>query len=240
MLKQMGVSLEMGERGGAHEVKLVPASRPLRPLQLVIPGDFSSAAFWIALAVLGGGGSGLRLEGVGLNPRRTGLLRVLDAMGVWVEAKVQGEPGGEPVGDLLASPAEPRGADLPPEWVPSLLDEIPVIACLAARASGQTRIRGAGELRLKESDRLRTISSNLQRLGVTCGETRDGLEIEGTSRPLSGRVVTGGDHRIAMAFGVLAALRGNRIEIDDPGCVEVSYPGFWRELARVTSNELRS
>ena len=113
-----------------------------------------------------------------------------------------------------------------------MIDELPLLACVGARAKGTTEIRGAAELRVKESDRITTVVSNLRAIGATASELPDGLVVTGSSVPLRGRVITHGDHRIAMAFGVLGALPGNEIEIDDPACVAVSYPDFWTDLAR--------
>jgi len=117
--------------------------------------------------------------------------------------------------------------------IASLIDEIPMLAVLAARAEGTTVVRGAAELRVKESDRIAAVVSNLRAIGVEAHELPDGLVVQGTDAPLAGHVRTHGDHRIAMAFGTLGATRGCEITLDDPGCVSVSYPGFWEELARV-------
>jgi 3-phosphoshikimate 1-carboxyvinyltransferase len=117
--------------------------------------------------------------------------------------------------------------------VPTLIDEIPAIAAMAARAEGATQIRGAAELRVKESDRIASLCRNLSAVGVNTSELPDGLKIEGSAEALLGKAESQGDHRIAMAFGVLGALPGNQIGIDDRAIVQVSYPGFWEELARV-------
>ena len=117
--------------------------------------------------------------------------------------------------------------------VPSMIDELPLLACVAARAAGQTVIEGASELRVKESDRIAAVVEGLRAIGVDAEERPDGLSVVGGSRPLRGRVRTHGDHRLAMAFGVLGALPGNDVDVDDRECVAVSYPEFWRDLARV-------
>ena len=114
-----------------------------------------------------------------------------------------------------------------------MIDELPLLACVAARAEGTTEITGAGELRVKESDRIATVVANLRTLGADAEELADGLRVTGSDRPLRGHVVTHGDHRLAMAFGVLAALPENAITIDDPACAVVSFPGFWEQLASV-------
>jgi 3-phosphoshikimate 1-carboxyvinyltransferase len=118
-----------------------------------------------------------------------------------------------------------------------LIDEIPILACVASRAAGTTVIRGAQELRVKESDRIAALHANLVALGISSRELPDGLEIEGGGRALSGVVETRGDHRIAMAFGVLGAVPGNTIAVDDTSCAQVSYPGFWDELTRIALPE---
>jgi 3-phosphoshikimate 1-carboxyvinyltransferase len=114
-----------------------------------------------------------------------------------------------------------------------MVDELPMLACLATRASGTTEITGADELRVKESDRIAAVVSNLRAIGAEAEELPDGMRVIGSSKPLAGHVTTHGDHRLAMAFGVLGAVRGNAIEIDDRECVKVSYPGFWDDLGRV-------
>ena len=114
-----------------------------------------------------------------------------------------------------------------------MIDELPLLACLATRAEGETEITGAGELRVKESDRIAAVVANLKAIGADAEERPEGMVIRGSDRPLRGQVVTHGDHRLAMAFGVLGAVTGNAIEIDDRDCVSVSYPGFWSDLERV-------
>jgi 3-phosphoshikimate 1-carboxyvinyltransferase len=237
MLRAMGarVAGEPVERG--VRVSCEPPAGPLKPIDLSVPGDFSAAAFWLALAVLGGCGDEVRVEGVGLNPGRTGFLRALQAMGASCDVVTTHDEAGEPVGDAAARPSTLRGAEIAPEWVPSLIDEIPILACVASRAVGTTVIRGARELRVKESDRIAALHSNLVSLGVSSRELPDGLEIEGGGGALRGTVEARGDHRIAMAFAVLGAVPGNSIAVDDRTCVQVSYPGFWEELARVARPE---
>jgi len=121
-----------------------------------------------------------------------------------------------------------------PAAVPSLIDELPMIACVAARAEGETRVTGAAELRVKESDRIAVMVKNLRAVGADAEELPDGFVVRGSDRPYRGRIETHGDHRIAMAFGVLGAVGDSAIEVDDRDCVNVSYPGFWSDLARVS------
>ena len=139
---------------------------------------------------------------------------------------------GESIATVVVAPGVVRGITLDPARVPSMVDELPLLACMAALAEGETLITGAAELRVKESDRIATVVSNLRAVGAEAEELPDGMRI--TGRPgasFRGHVTTHGDHRIAMAFGVLGAASGNAITIDDPACVDVSFPGFWTTLA---------
>jgi 3-phosphoshikimate 1-carboxyvinyltransferase len=206
----------------------------IRVLDTAVPGDPSSAAFFAALAALADGGQ-LRLVGVCVNETRTGFLTQLRRMGASVIEDNKRLEGGEWVADLVVSPGRLVAATVGENEVPAMIDELPLLACLAARAEGETVITGASELRAKESDRITAVVDNLRALGATVSELIDGMRIVGSDRPLRGRVVTHGDHRLAMAFSVLGAARGNDIEIDDRDCVAVSYPGFWRDLERVRS-----
>jgi 3-phosphoshikimate 1-carboxyvinyltransferase len=199
-----------------------------------VPGDPSSAAFFAGLAAIADDGE-LRLEGVCVNETRIGFLDQLRRMGVTVLETNRRLEGGEWVADLVISPGELCGGSVAEHDVPSMVDELPLLACLATRATGETIITGASELRVKESDRIAATVANLRAVGATADEMPDGMRIQGSAARLHGRVVTHGDHRLAMAFGILGAATGNAIEIDDPECVTVSYPGFWRDLARVTS-----
>lgn len=206
-----------------------PASGQLQPLQITVPSDPSSASFMAALAALADEGA-MELPDVCLNPTRTGFFQALRLMGALVETHGTRLEGGEELGTVTVRPSGLRGIDLPVDDVPSMIDELPLLACVAARAEGITRVSGAAELRVKESDRIATVVSNLRAIGAEAEEAPDGFAVTGSDRPLGGRVRTLGDHRIAMAFGVLAAIPGNEIEIDDPSCVSVSYPSFWDDL----------
>lgn len=210
----------------------VPPAQTIKPADVKVPADPSSAAFFVALAQLADGGE-IRLSDVCLNPTRTGFLEVLRRMGATLEMIHLREDGGEQVGTIIAVPSRLRGTEIVPKEVPALIDELPLFACVAARAEGESVVHGASELRVKESDRIATIVRNLQTLGVTAEEFPDGFRIVGNKNPLRGRIETQGDHRLAMSFGILGALSGNQIEVDDPACVAVSYPDFWNELARV-------
>ncbi|HEX8273207.1 MAG TPA: 3-phosphoshikimate 1-carboxyvinyltransferase [Longimicrobiaceae bacterium] len=229
MLRGLGVPVAVEEVDGGWRVELPAHGGPLPPLDLRVPGDPSSAAFFAALALLAGEGE-LLVRGVGVNPTRTGIFRVLARMGGFVEMHGAREEGGEPVADLLVRPARLLATEVGGAEIPWLIDEVPVLAVLAARAEGETRITGASELRVKESDRIAVLVENLRALGVEAEELPDGLAVRGSDRPLRGRVRTAGDHRIAMAFGVLAALPDSDVQVDDPGCADVSFPGFWSLL----------
>lgn len=236
LLAAAGAPIEVRSSGPGPRVSLRAGREAwdgiLSPLDLDVPGDPSSAAFLIAAAATSG--EPLTVEGVSLNETRTGFLDVLERMGMEIERHPKGRTAGEPAGDLVARPGPLAPFEIGPEEVPRLLDEVPVLGVLAARAQGISRLRGAEELRVKESDRLSLMARNLRALGVTCRELPDGLEITGTRERLEGRVVTGGDHRIAMAFGALGLDPASSVEVDDPGCVEISYPGFWEELRRLS------
>ncbi|MBX6363647.1 MAG: 3-phosphoshikimate 1-carboxyvinyltransferase [Gemmatimonadetes bacterium] len=229
MLRAMGATVQTARVDGLHAARVLPAER-LEPLDLRIPGDFSSAAFVAAMALLGG--RPVRVRGVGMNPGRTGLLNVLERMGAGVVVDNRAERSGEPVGDVHAHATPLRATSVGADEIPAMIDEVPILAILAARAEGETRITGADELRVKESDRIAALVSNLRQVGVEAEELPDGLVVRGTDAPLAGRVRTHGDHRIAMAFGVLGALPGNDIVVDDRDCVAVSFPGFWDVLRR--------
>lgn len=233
LLQAMGAPLEFGpaEEGARASLEAAPDGHRLRPLELTVPGDASSAAFLAAAGLLGE--RPVRLPGVGLNPTRAGFLEVLQEMGAGLEVRESGTEAGEPVGEVRVEPSRLEPFEIDGRLVPRLLDEIPVLAVLAARARGTSTVRGAEELRVKESDRLALLADNLERIGVDCRERDDGLEVRGTDAPLRGRIRTGGDHRMAMAFGILRGLPDCRVEVDDPACVEVSYPGFWSDLDRL-------
>ena len=231
MLRARGVPVTVQRVGAAHEAAIEPVLR-LAALDVTVPGDFSAAAFFIALGALGGG-PGVRVLETGVNPTRTGMLPVLARMGAHVAIENERDASGEPVADLVARPTKLQATDIAAAEVPALIDEIPILAVLAARADGTTRIRGAAELRVKETDRIRALVHNLRALGVDVDEAEDGMTITGTQRPLRGKVRTFGDHRIAMAFAVLGATRNAEIEIDDPGIVAISFPAFWEQL-RIT------
>lgn len=217
----------------ATSVAVAGGSRP-RPADLTVPGDVSSAAF-LVLAALILPGSEVRIEGVLLNPLRTAYLDVLRAMGGDLEWGVERDDP-EPVGWIEARSSRLTGVFVPPERLPGLVDEVPVLAVAGAFAEGRTTISGAAELRVKESDRLAALASGLRRLGGTVEERPDGLVVDG-GRPLAGAAVeTFGDHRIAMALWVAGLAASGETRLDDAGCVGVSFPEFPAIVARATGD----
>jgi len=206
-------------RGGSH----------LEGTHLTIPGDISSAVFFMVAASLLPG-SRVHLPFTGINPRRTGILTVLHAMGADIAIEVD-HAGAEPAADLTVSSAPLRGIEIDdPAVVSSIIDEIPALAVAATQAEGVTTIRGAGELRMKESDRIESIVSNLRALGARIDAHEDGFTVEGPT-PLRGAAVDSrGDHRIAMAMTVAALVAQGNTEIDCAEAADVSYPGFYNDL----------
>jgi 3-phosphoshikimate 1-carboxyvinyltransferase len=230
MLAAMGAEVWTNDEA----VLLSPTTR-LAPLDLEVPGDPSSAAFFAALSALATSGD-LLLRHVGVNETRTGFFAALREMGASVELKDAVRESGEWVADVATGAgATLHGITVGGEAIPTLIDELPLLACIAAYADGETRVTGAAELRVKESDRIAAVVGNLRQLGADAEELPDGFVVRGTRPVLRGRVTTHGDHRLAMAFGVLGALPGNEVAVDDSDCVAVSYPRFWSDLERVTS-----
>ena len=214
---------------------IVMPGQKLSPLDVRVPSDPSSAAFFAALCVLAPQGD-LILRDVCVNETRMGFFAALTSMGASVELEGKELRHGEWVANVRVSAGTPlQGITLPHAAIPTLIDELPLLACVAAYAEGDTRVAGAAELRVKESDRIASIVANLRTLGASAEELPDGFVIRGTSPRLRGLVTTHGDHRLAMAFGILAALPGNEIAIDDRECVAVSYPGFWDDLQRMST-----
>lgn len=227
LLRFLGVPVEAaGTRVTVRPVDGIPA------FEGEVPGDFSSAAYLLAAAVLAESGE-LAVRGVGVNPTRTGFAAALERMGARLDVVDRSTCLGEPVATLVARPAGLRAVEIGPAEVPSLVDELPLLACLAARADGTSVFRGVGELRVKESDRLALVARNLVALGVRARTEGDTLFVEGTDAPPRGRVTTAGDHRLAMAFAVLGTVPGAAASLDDARCVAVSYPSFFTDLAAV-------
>jgi 3-phosphoshikimate 1-carboxyvinyltransferase len=214
-------------------VVIQPAER-LEVERFVVPGDFSSAAFLLVAALLVNG-SGIAIEGVGLNPTRTGLLTILERMGAEVEVEQRGEEGGEPVGTIVARSSELRGTEIGGAEVPLAIDELPLAALAACFAEGTTTIRDAAELRRKESDRIATVTEALNALGGRVEATEDGMVIEGGGGLRGGAIDSHGDHRIAM-LGAIAGLASEEgVEVEGMDAAAVSYPGFEADLESLCS-----
>ncbi|NCC51133.1 MAG: 3-phosphoshikimate 1-carboxyvinyltransferase [Spartobacteria bacterium] len=211
---------------GSGGAPVVPVAR-----DWVVPGDISSAAFFIAAAA-GREGAELVIEGVGLNPRRTALLDVLRRMGAHIEITPRSVPEGEePIGDLRITGARLQGTEIGGEEIPSLIDEIPILSVMGAVAEGKTVVRDAAELRVKESDRISVMVENLRRVGVTVEEQEDGMIIHGpTALKTETRVNSYGDHRVAMAMSILALYGDKPLCVNNVACVATSYPTFWENL----------
>jgi len=235
MLQSLGARIHAA--GG--RVELEPPSR-LQAHDLRVPGDFSSAAFFIVAGLIGAAPAGLLIRHVGMNPTRTGLLDILRRMGADIRVMNPGAAGAEPVADLQVMRSELRGIDVPPELVPLAIDEFPALFVAAACAAGETRVSGAEELRVKESDRIAVMAEGLGALGVEYEVFADGLRIAGQpSVPAfcAGVVDSHGDHRIAMSFAIASLRAAGTIHIRDTANVATSFPGF-AALARSVGLDL--
>jgi len=211
----------------------IEGGHKLRGGEFTIPGDVSSAAFFIA-AALSVPNSKLRLTGVGLNPTRTGFINLLEELQANIAIARLAVSGGEPIGDIIVESSSLTSMDIHGHWIPSLIDEIPVIAVLGTRTQKGVRIRDAAELRAKESDRIRSVAVNLRALGADVEEYPDGLFVPGQQTLNGGIVDSFGDHRIAMAFAVAGLFANGPVIIKDPGCAAISFPGFFELLETVT------
>ena len=239
MIRLGGGRIERDDRtDGTGTVHLWPVD-VLRLSDVSIPGDFSSAAFFLVAALLVPG-SKVRLEGVGLNPTRIGLLQVLKRMGAQVKTEDHTQDAGEPVGAITAEFSELSCTDVDPGEIPALIDELPLFLLAAARARGRSQVRGAKELRVKESDRLTAMARLLETLGRRVVEHEDGLQVTGdpTAWP-GGAVETQHDHRLAMVGAVAGAASMEGVMVDDVECIAVSYPDFVEVLQSLAGDEYR-
>jgi 3-phosphoshikimate 1-carboxyvinyltransferase len=227
MLLAMGAELEAGN----GDVEIRPGIE-LWPLNVVVPGDFSSAAFLIAGASMLPG-SEISIEGVGVNPTRTGLLDVLQEMGADVVLHNERMASGEPVADLDVCTSELRGIEVGGDTVVRMIDEFPVLAVLAAQAEGETIVRDAGELRVKETDRIATTAGELRRLGAEIEPRPDGFVVHGPTALVGCAVHSHGDHRLAMALVVAGLIAAGETLVQDVDCIADSFPGFIPTVARL-------
>lgn len=219
MLRAFGKPVEVDGR----RIRM-SAGATLSAQQVVVPADISSAAFFLIGACIAPG-SQLLLEGVGINPTRTGVLQVLEAMGARIEVRAQRLQGGEPVADLYVTHAPLHGVRIPESVVPLAIDEFPALMVAAACAQGETLLTGAGELRVKESDRIAAVTAGLRALGVDVSEHEDGMRVRGGTLS-GGEVDSLGDHRIAMAFAMAALAATGEVRVRDCANVDTSFPGF--------------
>ena len=234
MLKASGAdinikNLEVSIRGGVN----------LKPLDTTIPGDFSSAAFFIVAGAVVPG-SGILVRDVGINPTRTGLLEILEMMGARIRIENKHEVSGEPVADLYASHSALKGVIIGSDLVLRAIDEFPVICIAAALAQGTTKITGARELRVKESDRIKSMSEGLRKMGVEAEELEDGIIIKGRERFNAAKVQSYGDHRVAMALAIAGLTAQGGTIIEDTDCVNTSFPGFMEMLKRLQDGSFNS
>jgi len=221
MLDAMGCPIEV-------ENNRITVEKPekLEPLKIRVPGDFSSASFFIAAATMVEG-SMLRLKDVGLNETRTGFLDLLDRMGATIEVENYRVENGEPRGDLVVSESELRGVRLTEDEVVKSIDELPLLAVVATQADGVTEVRNAEELRVKETDRISATVENLKNLGAEIEEFSDGFVVRGKTELTGGSVESYKDHRIAMSMAVAALVAEGETELVEPDWVEISFPGFF-------------
>ena len=229
MLRAFGAVIEVEDREGERHINL-PGGQTLTGTAIMVPGDPSSAAFPLVAALITPG-SEVTVEGVLLNVLRTGLFTTLQEMGADLTISNRREAGGEAVGDVTARYSALRGVDVPPERAPSMIDEYPILAVAAAFAEGATHMRGIGEMRVKESDRIALMAQGLAACGVGVEEEPEGLIVVGAARanhPAAGgaRVVTKGDHRIAMSHLVMGLASDAAVSVDEPGMIATSFPGF--------------
>ncbi len=227
--RMLGLSVREEE---GQRIVSVPGGYEVPDVSMTIPGDISSAAFFIA-AALTLPDSDLTLKNVSLNPTRTAYLEILKKMGASLEIEeTQARP--EPMGNIRVKSSDLQNVEIPAEMIPNLIDEIPILAVIGTRAVGHFAISHARELRVKESDRIKVMVENLRRTGLHVDEFDDGFAFCGPHHPGNAAISTHGDHRIAMAFTIANMICGGNLEIDDPSCAAVSFPAFYTTLEKIT------
>ena len=232
MLKAFGADLTVGGEMGRH-ISVNPGAT-LQGQSVVVPGDISSAAFWLVAGSLIPGAD-LTIENVGLNPTRTGILEVMDQMGAQIEVLNPRDVAGEPVGDLRVTQRTLQPFEFGEEIMPRLVDEVPILCVAACFCDGESRIRGASELRVKETDRLAVMARQLKAMGADIDEREDGMTIRGGC-PLKGTGLDSEtDHRVAMSLAIAAMLATGDSTLARSEAAAVSYPTFWDELERLRS-----
>lgn len=229
MLKQFGARLEQEE----NTVR-IQGGQALTGTDVIVPGDISSAAFFMAAAAMIEG-SEVEFVDVGLNPTRTGILQVLRQMGAEVEILEKHGETGEPYGVVKVTHDRLEGTEISGEIIPTLIDELPIIALMATQAIGKTIIKDAAELRVKETDRIAAVTLELTKLGAKVEATEDGMIIEGPTALSGGELKSYGDHRIGMMAAIAALVSDDAIHIEDPSCIAISYPNFFDHLSALVS-----
>ena len=224
MLADFGVTVERKELAVS-----VAGFQQLQGCEVYVPGDFSSAAFFIGAALIVPD-SKLVVKNICLNPTRTGLLEVLDQMGANIEIDSYDVASSEPMGEITVYSSPLKGIDIAPELLPKMIDEVPILAIIATQAAGITKLIGARELRVKESDRLKAIVDNLKSMGIKIDEREDGFIIEGPQQLKGAAVDSYGDHRIAMAFAIAGLIAEGETQLVNAECVAVSMPDFFETL----------
>jgi 3-phosphoshikimate 1-carboxyvinyltransferase len=229
MLRQMGASLE----SKGNSISLLPLTSPLQALSLRVPGDISSAAYFLVAAAIHPDAR-IVIRDCGINPTRTGIIDILLAMGASLKMDNERLEAGEPLADIVVESSELKGIEVGGDIIPRLIDEIPVLAVAGCVARGKTVIRDAGELRVKESDRIATVVNELSRLGAQIEPLTDGMAIYG-GRVLSGTEVDSHfDHRLAMSLAIAGLIARRETTIKHAQVAEVSYPAFWQTLRQIT------
>ncbi|KXH82016.1 3-phosphoshikimate 1-carboxyvinyltransferase [Sporosarcina sp. HYO08] len=229
MLEQFGVSIE--QKGKTVSVE---GGAELKGTDVHVPGDISSAAFFMVAAAIKEG-NWITFNNVGLNPTRTGILDVLEKMGAAIEIVDQKGEIGEPYGTVKVAYNRLQGTEVSGELIPRLIDELPVIALLATQAKGTTIIKDAAELRVKETDRIAAVTAELKKLGANIEETEDGMIIHGPTPLSGGTLFSYGDHRIGMMAAIASIVAKDPITIQDVACINISYPTFFEHLEKLTS-----
>ncbi len=230
MLKAMGVTVEVDGRS----ISLSPGS--LRATDVIVPGDISSAAFWLVAGAIHPQAK-LSIYNVGINPTRSGIIEVLQSMGAKLKIDNEREVSGEPVADLHIESSSLTGIEIGGDIIPRLIDEIPLIALAGSVASGKTVIKDAQELRVKESDRISTTIEELSKLGADIEELPDGMIINGGKSLSAAECDSHGDHRLAMVLGIAALVSDGEMTIDKAEAVDVSYSGFWQHLTQISRKQ---
>lgn len=210
----------------------ITGNQPLQACDIEVPGDISSAAFFLAGASIIPG-SHVTIKDVGLNPTRSGIVDVLKMMGVDIEASVTRTVGGEPIGDVTVKYSQATGTIIEGDIIPRIIDEIPIIALVASQAKGKTIIKDAEELKFKETDRIEAVVTTLRALGVNIEPTEDGMIVEGGASIQGASVHSYGDHRIGMMIAIASLLTKDSVDLINPSCINISYPQFFTDLEKL-------